>query len=308
MIVGMLTSKTTRVDMGKEAIMANIWTRRSVLSTMAVGASGFIPAPGFAQGAGLLERLRKAGVAKVGITNGPPYSELKPDGTLDGVAPTITGLIMKRLGVPKLEGVVSTYGALIPGLQAGRWDFISAALTITKVRCEQVAYSDPFLIDSSGFAYVPADLPDVPKSIKEIGEKIDRVGMLTSTAMLPLVQAAVNSGRKGTISQFPDNSALLEALFTKRVQVIFSGILILKEQRTARNNSFEIVYPLPDDFVHGSGPAFRPGDTDLIEAFQTEFRKMKKSGEAQQIIKSFGFTVQGDGEDLTAEQACQRVA
>ena len=245
-------------------------------------------------------------MARVGITNGPPYSSLLPDGTLGGVAPTITAKIMQRLGVPKLEGFAAPYGQLIPGLQAGRWDFISAALTITKARCEQVTYSDPFLIDGAAFAYIPGDLPNPPKSIKDAGEKLDRIGMLTGTAMLPLVQRAVAAGKQGVITQYPDNSALLEALLTKRIQAAFTGILVLRQQREQRNNIFNIVHPLPDDFAHGSGPAFRPTDTDLIDAFRIEYRKMKASGESREIVKSFGFTVMGDDEDLTAEQACER--
>lgn len=288
-------------------------SRRNFLGLVATGATGLtLTTPAFAQSAalpkgdGLLEKMRKAGVAKVGITNGPPYSALNPDGTLGGVAPTITGKIMQRLGVPKLEGFAAPYGQLIPGLQAGRWDFISAALTITKVRCEQVTYSDPFLVDGAAFAYVPGDLPNPPKSIKEAGAQLDRIGMLTGTAMLPLVQRAVSDGKQGVITQYPDNSALLEALLTKRIQAAFTGILVLRQQRIQRNNIFNIVHPLPDDFAHGSGPAFRPTDTDLIEAFKIEFRKMKKSGEAQDIIRSFGFTVMNDDDDLTAEQACER--
>ena len=64
--------------------------------------------------------------------------------------------------------------------------------------------------------------------------------------------------------------------------------------------------PLPDDFDHGSGPAFRPQDTDLIDAFRTEFRKMKQNGEWREIVKSFGFTTLPIGQDITAEQACSR--
>ncbi len=291
--------------------MEFVWSRRNFLGLAATGASGLLlSSPSLAQtatlpaGNGLLEKMRKAGVARVGITNGPPYSSLNIDGTLGGVAPTITALIMQRLGVPKLEGFAAPYGQLIPGLQAGRWDFISAALTITKARCEQVTYSDPFLIDGVAFAYLPSEVPNPPRTVKGAGERFDRIGMLTGAATIPMVQRAVAAGKQGVITQYPDNSALIEALLTKRIQAAFSGIIVLHQTQIAKNNAFEVVHHLPDDFAHGSGPAFRPTDTDLIEAFKTEFRKMKQSGEAKQIIQSFGFSVMAEDQDLTAEQAC----
>ena len=42
-----------------------------------------------------------------------------------------------------MEGAVATYGELVPGMFAGRWDFVAASLTITKERCGQVLFSDP---------------------------------------------------------------------------------------------------------------------------------------------------------------------
>lgn len=282
--------------------MTTVWSRRVFVSTLAAGTAGYAVPWASAQQPGVLERVRKAGVVRIGITNGPPYSALKPDGSVDGVAPTIVRLVMERLGVPKVEAFVAPYGQLIPGLQAGRWDIIGADLSVTKARCEQVAYADPFTIDHAAFAYLPGEVKDPPRSIKETGQKNVQIGMLAGTYMLPFVQAAQT--RPNTITIFPDTAALLEGLYTKRVQIAFSGILILRELK-AKNAAFEIIYPMPDDWINAASAAFRPGDTDLIEAFQAEYRKMKKSGEAEKIITSFGFDVREGYMELTADQACK---
>src|SRR6516165_413978 len=91
-----------------------------------------------ASGRGLLAKLQAMKTVKVGVANQPPYSALNPDGTLTGAAPDFTKAIMGRLGIPNIEGFIGTYGQLIPGMLAGRWDFVSASLTITQARCEQV--------------------------------------------------------------------------------------------------------------------------------------------------------------------------
>src|SRR3954470_19026950 len=107
------------------------WSRRNVLGALATASSAGVITmrPTVAQtGNGLLERLRKDKVAKVAIAAQPPFSEMLPDGTLAGLGPTVTKAVMEKLGVPKLEGIVVPYGEIIPGLMAGRWDFVAACL------------------------------------------------------------------------------------------------------------------------------------------------------------------------------------
>src|SRR5690242_10860926 len=126
-------------------------SRRKVVTGLGAGAlaatRGKVWAQAAAPGQGLLARLRAAKSVTVGLAAQMPGSFIEPDGTLNGIAPTFASRIMDRLGVPQMKGVAATYGELIPGMQAGRWDFIAAALTVTKARCEQVLYSDPILFD-----------------------------------------------------------------------------------------------------------------------------------------------------------------
>ena len=48
-----------------------------------------------------------------------------------------------KLGVKKVDAVLTEWGALIPGLKAGRFDVIAAGMYITPERCKQVAFADP---------------------------------------------------------------------------------------------------------------------------------------------------------------------
>ncbi len=283
--------------------MGEFLSRRSILAVAGVGITGLRPWSAAAQGNGLLDKLRRDKLVRVGLTNGPPYASVNPDGSVDGVAPTLTRLVMERLGVPKVEGIVGNYGQMIPGLLAGRWDIIAADLAVTKARCEQVVFTDPFTSDHAAFAYIPGFVKDPPRSIKETGTKGVKIGMISGTYMQPAVQAAQST--PNNITFFPDSPTLMEGLAARRVDIAFSGILVLREQRAQRNNSFEIVYPMPDDPLHPSGGAFRPGDTDLIEAFKVEYRKLKASGEAEKVVKGFGFDVFSGHLEMTAEQACR---
>src|SRR3546814_8271804 len=47
------------------------------------------------------------------------------------------------MGIPEVDGVLTEFGALIPGLKAGRFDIIAAGMFITPARCKEVAFSEP---------------------------------------------------------------------------------------------------------------------------------------------------------------------
>jgi polar amino acid transport system substrate-binding protein len=122
------------------------------------------------QGQGLLAKLQAAKKIRIGIVNSPPYSALNPDGTVTGAVPTITKRIMDRLGIPEIEGFLASYGDLIPGMQAGRWDFVSAALTITKARCGQVKFGDPLIFDGANIVALKDHPGPMPKHLSGLAK------------------------------------------------------------------------------------------------------------------------------------------
>jgi ABC-type amino acid transport substrate-binding protein len=88
------------------------------------------------------------------------------------------------------------------------------------------------------------------------------------------------------------------------VQVALSTYSSLRDLAKARNNLFQLKYPLPDDPPHGGSPAFRQSDTELFQAFQRELKAMKKSGEFKKIAEQFGFEVMPQLLEMTAESSC----
>src|ERR1700712_393561 len=134
------------------AIMQKSVSRRQVVSGLAAAPLAATAPKAWAQAAGApagtLARLRAAKSVTVGVANFPPYSAVEPDGSLTGVVPALTKLIMGRIGVPEVKGIpIASYAELIPGMQAGRWEFICSALSISKARCAEVAFADPMVLD-----------------------------------------------------------------------------------------------------------------------------------------------------------------
>ncbi|MDX1523140.1 MAG: ectoine/hydroxyectoine ABC transporter substrate-binding protein EhuB, partial [Anaerolineae bacterium] len=90
-----------------------------------------------------LERIREEGVVRVGFANENPYAFAQPDGTLSGEAVEVARAIFQDMGIEEMEGVLTEFGSLIPGLQAGRFDVITAGMYVNPGRCEQILFADP---------------------------------------------------------------------------------------------------------------------------------------------------------------------
>jgi polar amino acid transport system substrate-binding protein len=279
------------------------WTRRRAV---AMSAAALIPPTLFArrtasaQGQGILARLQASRKVRVGIANQPPFSWLNPDGTLAGVAPTISQIIMRRLGITEMEGFIGSYGELVPGMLAGRWDYISACLTVTEPRCQRITYSDP--ISSDGRCIVTLKDEKGPRKIGEL--KGYTVGLLAGGADFRLVQ--VRGVPLANLRQFPNDTALLDGLLAKRFQVEFGshpGIADIIRKRGLERN-LDVIYPIEDDTRSFAACAFRKEDTDLHATFQQELRALKASGEFAKVVSSFGFDVDDELLTATPEKAC----
>lgn len=100
---------------------------------------------GSADGAGALEALRKQGFVRVAYANEAPYGYMEGK-QLKGEAPTLHREIFKALGVDELKPTLSEWDGLIPGLQAGKYDVVSAGMAITPERCANAIFSEPEFI------------------------------------------------------------------------------------------------------------------------------------------------------------------
>lgn len=286
--------------------MIGTWSRRHVLTGFAAGtwiaSSRNIWAQAAGPGRGLLARLRAEKKVTVGLANQPPFSSLNPDGSLSGLAPTLAKLIMGRLGVPDVEGIVATYGELVPGMQAGRWDFIAAALAISKQRCAQVLFSDPVLFDGGSFVSLKGELADPPKLVTDLVAKKLVIGVLAGGAH---ARVAVEAGvDPANIRQFNSDVSTIDGLVAKRIQVAFGSNAGLSNVYKQRGLDVTVAFPIADDPENGSACAFRLADTDLHAAFQQELQAMKSSGEYLPIARQFGFDTPPELLFVTAAKLC----
>ncbi|MQA94916.1 MAG: ectoine/hydroxyectoine ABC transporter substrate-binding protein EhuB [Streptosporangiales bacterium] len=249
-----------------------------------------------------LEQVKKNGVARLAIANEPPYTKIKTDGSVTGASPEVARAVLKRLGVPQVEGIVTPYDAMIPGLLARRWDLITAGLFMKKSRCAEVLYSDPDVVSSESLLVPKGN----PKNLLKYGDiKADK-----SISLIVLNGGyedglAKQAGIPGDqLVRVKDARDAIDALKAERGHAFALPTLSLNDLVGKDDPQFDITEPIPDIRPTGAGAAFHKQDTTFRDAYNKAFREIKKSGEFAEILKPWGFSAE-DAQRYTADQLCQ---
>lgn len=263
-----------------------------------------------AQAETTLERARRTGVVRVGFANENPYAYATPDGELTGEAVEVARAIFKQLGIDEMDGVLTQFGSLIPGLRANRFDVITAGMYITPSRCEQVLFADPEYTIGEG-VIVEAGNPLDIHSYEDIAANPDiKVG--TGAGWLEFDYMTGVGVSEDQIVTFPDGPAGVAGLQAGQIDAFTGTAPTMKTLvETTNDPSLAVVEGFQQPVIEGEriqaygGAAFRPEDLDFREAFNEELQKLKDSGELLNIIGQFeGF---GESElpgDVTAEDIC----
>ena len=283
-------------------------TRRGLLrSAVGLGAATAMIAGGtriaFAETA--LERAKAQGFIRVGFANEAPFGYATPDGKLTGEAPEVAKAVLAKIGIPQVDGVLTEFGSLIPGLKAGRFDIIAAGMFINPKRCAEIAFSEP----SYGIGQAMLVTKGNPKGVKDYATFASNADL-----KLAVMAGAVEAGYakdagvpEAQLVSLPDQSSLLAAVQSGRADGAALSALSIADM-AKKGEGVESTTPFGDvagKSVKGHGAfGFRKDDTDLYQAFNTELKKFIGSPEHIALVTPFGF-----GKDYlpnkTMEQLCK---
>ncbi|WP_051147210.1 ectoine/hydroxyectoine ABC transporter substrate-binding protein EhuB [Glaciibacter superstes] len=298
-------------------MMNRIHVRRTVvLRTIGVAAAGLLlagtfsacttvePGGGGASAGGAGDTLAKGeeqGYLSVGIANEPPYTEVNADGSVHGAEPDVLRAVLKTMGIDEIQGVVTPYEAMIPGLNANRWDVIAAGLFMKQSRCEAVAYSEPVIVSTESFGTLPGN-PKGIETIADVSENPDfKIAVLTGGFEEGILKTAkIPDGQQVLVK---DARSGMEAVTANRADAFLLPTLSLKSL-VEQDPSIEVTAPIEDAPRTGSGAAFRKEDTELLKAYNKALAEFKKTPEFAEILTQWGFdptVVEG----VTAEELCK---
>ena len=238
-----------------------MWTqsglsRRALMAAIA-GVTA-LAAASAAQAQSTLEQAKADGYIRVGFANEAPYGFATPDGKLTGESPEVVRAVLAKMGINQVDGVLTEFGSLIPGLQAGRFDIIAAGMFINPKRCEQILFSEPTY--GIGQAFLVAE--GNPKGIKDYSSLTDNKD-LKLAVMAGAVEAgyAKESGvTDDQLMMLPDQSSLVAAVKAGRADAAALTALSISDM-ASKNEGVESTKPFGEvagkSVVGHGGAGFR---------------------------------------------------
>ncbi|MHA6796122.1 ectoine/hydroxyectoine ABC transporter substrate-binding protein EhuB [Pseudonocardia bannensis] len=288
-------------------------TRRRLL---ALAGGGITLAAGATVGCGAdtsgstLDRMRRAGIARVGIAGERPFGYSASDGRVTGEAPEVARAVLAALGVGGIEAVQIGFSELIPGLRVGQFDIITAGLTVTPRRCQRVLFSRPDFLAPTAFL-VQQGNPDRISTFDDVRRRGLTLGVLSDSVEQEYARAA--GIRDAGMAVFEGQTSLFRAVEGRRVPVgALTRISLLDEIARNPGSQLEVtddVRPVIDgrEAVPAGAFAFREGDRELRDAFDVALTALQDSGEWLRLTAPFGFTAENlPPRDLTTAMLCER--
>lgn len=275
------------------------------------GSDKAAPAAGAPAAASTLEAAKAAGKIRIGYANEAPFAYMdSKEGKVTGESAEIARVVLKRMGINEVEGVLTEFGSLIPGLQAKRFDIIAAGMYVTPERCQQVAFSDPTYGVGQSFL-VKQGNPKNLHSYEDVVKNPDaRLGVVVgaieseyaSKIKLPPAQVVV----------FPDAVSALSGVQAGRADAYAATALTVNDLmgKTNAGSGLEKAEPFKDPVIDGKDVrgygayAFRTEDKAFADAFNAELAKFIGTEAHQTLVAPFGFSAQEHPKGVTAAKLC----
>jgi polar amino acid transport system substrate-binding protein len=296
------------------------WSRRDFLkrsvlaSGLVVAGPGLVTAcqrtePGTGQATGsTLQRIRDEGTVTVGFANEEPYAYRGEGGQLLGEAPAIHGYIFEQIGGITLEGELFDFDALIPALNAGRVDVVTAGMFITPERCRQAAFSNPEYVVGTSLL-VESGNPMGLSDYDSVAQKGAKLAVLSGA--VELEQATGAGVKQSQLLVVADQTSGLDAVKAGRADALALTSPSLRAAAEGES-AVEVVEPpftpvIDGEEQIGAGAAvFRQEDTELVNAFNKELAALVKSPRWVQLVRPFGFSEsERPPANLTADELCK---
>ena len=250
---------------------------------------------------------------RVGYANEAPYAyQESGSGKLTGEAPEIARVVLSRMGVTQVEGVLTEFGALIPGLRAGRFDIIAAGMYILPERCSQISFSNPTYGVGEAFAVRAGNPLSLHGFADVVAHPAAKLGVVSGAVELNYAREL--GVRTEQIMIFPDTPSALEGVGSGRVDA-YAGTRptiasLLRKNSAGLENAAPFENPVINGKkVRGYGAfGFRKEDQDLVDAFNAQLKTFVGSSEHLNLVRNFGFDERDMPGPVGADELCRGTA
>ncbi|SAI69577.1 extracellular substrate-binding protein [Bordetella ansorpii] len=242
-----------------------------------------------------LQTIVKEHKVTIGIHNRQPWGFRADDGKAAGFHPDLIRAAFQRIGVTQVDFVITEFGALIPGMSAGRFDMVASGIAITPERCKVVIFSEPDLAVGDSLI-VKKGNPLKIHSYDDIkaNPKIRLTGGRGTLNSKNALDAGVPASQ---LTYLGDAQAMLSAILADRVDAAtLSAPSVAGLLQDPRLQGVERAAPFTGLVRDGvpsmmyTAIAFRAEDTALRDAYNKQLAALKADGTVDKLRAKYGFT------------------
>lgn len=242
-----------------------------------------------------LAHIKESGVATVGTEAAFPPFEFVEDGKIVGYGKDILDVVVAELGV-ELEQLDLPWQGILPGVLAGKFDFVATTVSINEERAKRYAYTlpiangQPYLMKRAG--------DDSIASVEDMNGKV--LGTQLASSAEPIARAfdeelkAAGGAGLGELKLYTAYTDTYVALANGEIDAVLQALPNLAVLVKDRPDVFELVAPVASG-VNYTYMAWvtRPEDGELRDFISGVIREMRDDGRLYALQdKWFGFRME----------------
>lgn len=252
-----------------------------------------------------LEKAQESGTITLAVASERPYSWVE-DGEPTGATIALHKEILGNLGIDDIKVEEVEWNSLIPGLNAGRWDVISAGMSILPDRCEQAAFSDPEIMYTTTLAVPKGN----PEGLSDLDSIADKGGVTLAVQSGAIEEGYADDLGISDVIKVDSATAGLEAVEAGRADA-FALTAVSLNWMTKDSDKLETTGAFVQEIdgveqIGAGATVFRKEDKELLKAYNEELAKITGNEQSYlDLVEPFGFTAENlPPADLTTEQLC----
>lgn len=257
-----------------------------------------------------LETILKSHKVTIGIHNRQPWGFRAEDGNATGFHPDLIRAAFQRLGVKQVDFVITEFGALIPGMGAGRFDMVASGIAITPERCKVVIFSEPDLAVGDSLIVKKGNPLNI-HSYDDIKANAD-IRLTGGRGTLNSKNALDAGVPTSQLTYLGDAQAMLSAILADRVDAATlsapSVVGLLQDPKLQGVERAQPFTGLVKDGIASmmyTAIAFRADDESLRDAYNKELSALKADGTVDKLRAKYGFTDDDKvSDEVTTAKVC----
>ncbi|MHA3979278.1 transporter substrate-binding domain-containing protein [Halovulum sp. GXIMD14794] len=215
-----------------------------------------------------------------------PHAMPKLGGGIEGFNVDLANIIGERLGA-EMDIVATQFSGILPGLQAGTYDFVVAPTTITEERAANLLFSEGYL--NTDFQFVVAN--DAPE-ITDMDGFAGKVIAVNKGSVYDSWARELEGEIGWTVESYGTNTDAVQAVVSGRAFANVAGNTV-SAWAAKQNPNVKLSYLFSTGKVWGM--PFRKGDEELRATVESVIECMKIDGTIAELHEKWFGTAPAEG-------------